>query len=229
MTENSNNLSDIIKIIQNNNNIEVKLPQSKETISVKRLNLKSISELSPIIAQGDSNKIIIDYNKFLIKNVKSRVNRDISYLDYYTTAITLRSAENSTYKDMNLKEIINNLNIDSLKHKTEETIIEDNITFHIKFELPNIDRLQGIINKVNTSESSDLLFFSVFKYIKQIEIISKDSKSLVNSIGDLKTIYDIISYKVLNKISIITSSIEKELYSLFKVNIETDTSFLYSI
>ena len=132
MTENSNNLSDIIKIIQNNNNIEVKLPQSKETISVKRLNLKSISELSPIIAQGDSNKIIIDYNKFLIKNVKSRVNRDISYLDYYTTAITLRSAENSTYKDMNLKEIINNLNIDSLKHKTEETIIEDNRTLYEK-------------------------------------------------------------------------------------------------
>lgn len=229
MTENSNNLSDIIKIIQNNNNIEVKLPQSKETISVKRLNLKSISELSPIIAQEDSNKIIIDYNKFLIKNVKSRVNRDISYLDYYTTAITLRSAENNTYKDINLKEIINNLNIDSLKYKTEETLIEDNITFHIKFELPNIDRLQDIINKVNTSESSDLLFFSVFKYIKQIEIISKDSKSLVNSIGDLKTIYDIISYKVLNKISITTSSIEKELYSLFKVNIETDTSFLYSI
>ena len=229
MTENSNNLSDIIKIIQNNNNIEVKLPQSKETISVKRLNLKSISELSPIIAQEDSNKIIIDYNKFLIKNVKSRVNRDISYLDYYTTAITLRSAENNTYKDINLKEIINNLNIDSLKYKTEETLIEDNITFHIKFELPNIDRLQDIINKVNTSESSDLLFFSVFKYIKQIEIISKESKSLVNSIGDLKTIYDIISYKVLNKISITTSSIEKELYSLFKVNIETDTSFLYSI
>ena len=229
MTENSNNLSDIIKIIQNNNNIEVKLPQSKETISVKRLNLKSISELSPIIAQEDGNKIIIDYNKFLIKNVKSRVNRDISYLDYYTTAITLRSAENNTYKDINLKEIINNLNIDSLKYKTEETLIEDNITFHIKFELPNIDRLQSIINKVNTSESSDLLFFSVFKYIKQIEIISKDSKSLVNSIGDLKTIYDIIRYKVLNKISITTSSIEKELYSLFKVNIETDTSFLYSI
>ena len=65
--------------------------------------------------------------------------------------------------------------------------------------------------------------------MKNIEISTKDLKTTIESVSDLKSVYNVISYKVLNKISVSTSLIEKELYSLFKVNIETDTSFIYSI
>jgi len=226
----NNNIQNILNTIDSSNSIDVYLPDSKEVIKVKRYDLSSVNSISKLINHQDINNLLLNYGKFLIDTVKSKTENNLSFIDFNTVIIALRSEENNVYKNTDLNSILDTLK--DFKGITFNSIVEieeNNILYKIELNLPCINRIKDILDISIKDAENSLLFYNIFKYVKNIEISTKDLKTTIESVSDLKSVYNVISYKVLNKISVSTSLIEKELYSLFKVNIETDTSFIYSI
>ena len=76
-------INNIIKLIESNNNCKITLPDCKEEVEVKRYDIASLNTINNIFTKTDSNEIVLDYYKYLIKLVKNRVNTNLSYLDFF--------------------------------------------------------------------------------------------------------------------------------------------------
>ena len=64
--------------------------------------------------------------------------------------------------------------------------------------------------------------------MKNVTIEIGEQSTTAEDIQDLKKIYNVISYKALDKINEKVDKITSNLYNLYKVNIETDTGFFLS-
>lgn len=222
-------INNIIKLIESNNDCTLTLPYSKEEITVKRYDIASLNSINDIFTKKNSSEVILDYYKYLIKIAKNRLNKNVSYLDYLFLLLYIRYNENEKYNDINLGEAIDNINENIATIKTPDNItIEDNkVKYTIDFELPDFEKLQSII-KICKNDTSDVLFYTIFKFIRSINIEVGDQTTTAESVQDLKSVYNVISYKALDKINSSVDDITSKLYNLYKVNIETDTGFFIS-
>jgi hypothetical protein len=222
-------INNVLKLIESNNNCKFTLPDSKEDIEVKRYDIASLNSINNIFTKTDSNEIILEYYKYLIKIVKNRTTNNLSYLDYLFFLLYIRCNENETYNDISLKEVIEDVatNISDVKVPEPISIKDNNIEYIVEFELPSFEKIQEVI-KLCKNSTSDVLFYTIFKFVKSIEIEVNSNTTVAESVKDLKSVYNVVSYKALDKINDAIENITSKLYNLYKVNIETDTGFFIS-
>ena len=222
-------INNIIKLIESNNICKVTLPDCKEEIEVKRYDIASLNNINNIFTKSDSNEIVLDYYKYLVKLVKNRVNTNLSYLDFLFILLYIRYNENNTYNDNPLKDSIDNVyeNINSLELPEQIDFVDGNVKYIVNFELPDFDKIQAVI-KICKNNAADVLYYTVFKFVKNVTIEIGEQSTTAEDIQDLKKIYNVISYKALDKINEKVDKITSKLYNLYKVNIETDTGFFLS-
>tara|TARA_R110000796_G_scaffold141904_2_gene258302 strand:- start:945 stop:1625 length:681 start_codon:yes stop_codon:yes gene_type:complete len=222
-------INNIIKLIESNNICKITLPDCKEEIEVKRYDIASLNNINNIFTKSDSNEIVLDYYKYLVKLVKNRVNTNLSYLDFLFILLYIRYNENNTYNDNPLKDSIDNVyeNINSLELPEQIDFVDGNVKYIVNFELPDFDKIQAVI-KICKNNAADVLYYTVFKFVKNVTIEIGEQSTTAEDIQDLKKIYNVISYKALDKINEKVDKITSKLYNLYKVNIETDTGFFLS-
>jgi len=221
-------ITEIINIIDSNNSITINLPSRKEYLKVKRLNIDTLTKLSEIIESEDNNKLAIDYYKYLISIVKSRCNINLNYYDYLHVLYCLRANENSEYNDINLTKNIKSIIKEKIKFNDKVDFKDGPIEYNVTFELPNIEKMLKILSTCNPT-SQDVVYYNIAKFIKSIDINADKKTSSATTIEDIHKVYNVISYKALNTINEQTNNINNELYNLYKVNIEIDTGFLFTI
>lgn len=222
-----NDITEIISLIDATNNITINLPSKKEYVKVKRLNIDSLTKLSEIIEIEDSNKLALDYYKYLLTIVKSRCNINLNYFDYLHILYSLRAKENKDYNNIDLEETIKSAIDKRIKYKDEIEFNDGTIEYKVVFELPTIEKMSSILS-ICKPTSQDIVYYNIFKFIKEIHITVNDKISTANTIEDIYKVYNVISYKALNTINEQTNNINNELYNLYKVNIEIDTGFLFT-
>jgi len=222
-------IANIVKLIEDNNVCTFTLPESKREVNFKRYDVASLNNINNIFNKSDGNEILIDYYNYLIDLIKKRTTEDLSYIDFLYSILYIRYNENDTYNDISLKEAV-----ESIPEKISEVIIPDSlkisdnkIDYQINFELPNMSKLSKLL-RICKKDSSDILFYSIFKFVKDIIIEVGEQSTEANTIEDLRSIYNVISYKALDRINDTTNNITDKLYNLYNVNIETDTGFLIS-
>tara|TARA_R110000824_G_scaffold74657_2_gene189685 strand:- start:3047 stop:3727 length:681 start_codon:yes stop_codon:yes gene_type:complete len=222
-------INNIIKLIESNNICKITLPDCKEEIEVKRYDIASLNNINNIFTKSDSNEIVLDYYKYLVKLVKNRVNTNLSYLDFLFILLYIRYNENDTYNDNPLKDSIDNVyeNINSLELPEQIDFVDGSVKYIVNFELPDFDKIQAVI-KICKNNAADVLYYTVFKFVKNVTIEIGEQSTTAEDIQDLKKIYNVISYKALDKINEKVDKITSNLYNLYKVNIETDTGFFLS-
>ena len=222
-------INNIIKLIESNNICKITLPDCKEEIEVKRYDIASLNNINNIFTKSDSNEIVLDYYKYLVKLVKNRVNTNLSYLDFLFILLYIRYNENDTYNDNPLKDSIDNVyeNINSLELPEQIDFVDGSVKYIVNFELPDFDKIQAVI-KICKNNAADVLYYTVFKFVKNVTIEIGEQSTTAEDIQDLKKIYNVISYKALDKINEKVDKITSKLYNLYKVNIETDTGFFLS-
>lgn len=222
-------INNIIKLIESNNICKITLPDCKEEIEVKRYDIASLNNINNIFTKSDSNEIVLDYYKYLVKLVKNRVNTNLSYLDFLFILLYIRYNENDTYNDNPLKDSIDNVyeNINSLEFPEQIDFVDGSVKYIVNFELPDFDKIQAVI-KICKNNAADVLYYTVFKFVKNVTIEIGEQSTTAEDIQDLKKIYNVISYKALDKINEKVDKITSNLYNLYKVNIETDTGFFLS-
>ena len=135
-------INNIIKLIESNNNCKFTLPDSKKEIEVKRYDIASLNTINNIFTKTDSNEIVLDYYKYLIKLVKNRFNENLSYLDFLFILLYIRYNENDTYNDKPLKESIDNVyeNINSLELPEQIEFVDGSVKYIVDFELPDFNK-----------------------------------------------------------------------------------------
>lgn len=222
-------INSIVKLIESNNICKITLPDCKEEIEVKRYDIASLNNINNIFTKSDSNEIVLDYYKYLVKLVKNRVNTNLSYLDFLFILLYIRYNENDTYNDNSLKDSIDNVyeNINSLEFPEQIDFVDGSVKYIVNFELPDFDKIQAVI-KICKNNAADVLYYTVFKFVKNVTIEIGEQSTTAEDIQDLKKIYNVISYKALDKINEKVDKITSNLYNLYKVNIETDTGFFLS-
>jgi hypothetical protein len=222
-------INSIVKLIESNNICKITLPDCKEEIEVKRYDIASLNNINNIFTKSDSNEIVLDYYKYLVKLVKNRVNTNLSYLDFLFILLYIRYNENDTYNDNPLKDSIDNVyeNINSLEFPEQIDFVDGSVKYIVNFELPDFDKIQAVI-KICKNNAADVLYYTVFKFVKNVTIEIGEQSTTAEDIQDLKKIYNVISYKALDKINEKVDKITSNLYNLYKVNIETDTGFFLS-
>lgn len=230
MSQQANNIKNILSIIDDKNKIRIELPISKETQTLKRYDIISLTNLSDIFSSENTEEILINYIGFLIDIIQTRCTDDLNYIDFLHSIYALREAENSTFEELKLNKILNDIKIkesDLIKNNTHKFKNND-ISYEVTYKIPTLSRLKDIHSKCEPS-TKDIIFYNTFKFIDKVNISIKDSITEVSLAEDLKQLYNVISYKALDEIGSTPSDITEKLYNLYKVNIETDTRFLFSI
>ena len=222
-------IANIVKLIEDNNVCTFTLPDCKREVSFKRYDVASLNNVSDIFNKKDSNEILIEYYNYLVSLIKNRTTEDLSYIDFLYSILYIRYNENDTYDKVDLKEVVDNIpeKVGELEVPEPLEISDNKINYQVNFELPNMSKLSNFL-QVCKKDSSDILFYSIFKFVKNITIKVEDQSTDATSVEDLRSIYNVISYKALDKINNTTNIITDKLYNLYKVNIETDTGFLIS-
>ena len=222
-------INNIIKLIESNNNCKITLPDCKEEVEVKRYDIASLNTINNIFTKTDSNEIVLDYYKYLIKLVKNRINTNLSYLDFLFILLYIRYNENDTYENNPLKDSIDNVyeNISSFELPEQIDFTDGSVRYTVNFELPDFEKIQAVI-KLCRNNAADVLFYTVFKFVKDITVEVGEESTTAETVQDLKKVYNVVSYKALDNINDKVDKITSKLYNLYKVNIETDTGFFIS-
>ena len=230
MTNQETSIKDILTIINQNNILRMQLPVHGTEIEIKRYSVDSLNSINEIVDIGTSSEIIYEYTKYLIDFVKDRITLDLNYLDFCYTIFYVRKEENNIYNDINLDEVDKKVksNIDGIKTPEKLSFQDNSVKYNIEFDIPKMSDLSETI-KLCKSDTKDLIFYNIFKFIKSIEISSQDKKVTADSKEDLYQLYDVISYKSLEIINKHINNLTEEIYNTYHVNIEADTTFLYSI
>jgi len=141
----------------------------------------------------------------------------------------IRYNENDTYENNPLKDSIDNVyeNISSFELPEQIDFTDGSVKYTVNFELPDFDKIQAVI-KLCRNNASDVLFYTVFKFVKDITVEVGEQSTTAETVQDLKKVYNVVSYKALDNINDKVDKITSKLYNLYKVNIETDTGFFIS-
>jgi len=167
--------------------------------------------------------------KYLFEIVSSRTQEDLNYIDFLYFILSLREKENSEYKEINLTDLLKKITTSSFDiSNTSGEIIDGPITYKVELEYPTLNRLKGLMTAAKT-QTKDIVFFNTFKFIRSIDIHVQDKRSSVSKPEDLYQLYNVFSYKALDNLSSYTSTINNNVSEIFKIDIETDTGFLYNI
>lgn len=229
MTDQMSDIKDILQYISENNKISINLPYSKNTVTVKRYSIDSLNIINDIFDKDSNVEIMIDYLKYLFDIVSSRTQEDLNYIDFLYFILSLREKENPEYKEINLTDLLKNVATSSFDVSNPSgEIVDGPITYKIELEYPTLNRLKGLITAAKT-QTKDIVFFNTFKFIKSIDIHVQDKRSSVSKPEDLYQLYNVFSYKALDNLSSYTSTINNNVSEIFKIDVETDTGFLYNI
>ena len=229
MTDQMSDIKDILQYISENNKISINLPYSKNTVTVKRYSIDSLNIINDIFDKDSNVEIMIDYLKYLFDIVSSRTQEDLNYIDFLYFILSLREKENPEYKEINLTDLLKNAATSSFDISNPSgEIVDGPITYKVELEYPTLNRLKGLITAAKT-QTKDIVFFNTFKFIKSIDIHVQDKRSSVSKPEDLYQLYNVFSYKALDNLSSYTSTINNNVSEIFKIDVETDTGFLYNI
>ena len=229
MTDQMSDIKDILQYISENNKISINLPYSKNTVTVKRYSIDSLNIINDIFDKDSNVEIMIDYLKYLFDIVSSRTQEDLNYIDFLYFILSLREKENPEYKEINLTDLLKNVATSSFDVSNPSgEIVDGPINYKIELEYPTLNRLKGLITAAKT-QTKDIVFFNTFKFIKSIDIHVQDKRSSVSKPEDLYQLYNVFSYKALDNLSSYTSTINNNVSEIFKIDVETDTGFLYNI
>lgn len=223
-------INDILKLINDSNNLTCTLPDSNEKITFKRYSIDSLNTINKIFDKKTNNEVIFDYYKYLIDLCKKCTTDNVSYIDYNYILLFLRSKENSSYNDLDIPELLNNIseNIADVVLPDTAKVVDGPIEYQIHFEYPSIEKITNIIKKCKTT-TTDILFYSLFKYIEKIDIVIDKKSSTAETIEDLRKLYNVISYKALDSINSEINKITDKFFSLYKINVEADTDFFLTL
>lgn len=223
-------INDILKLINDSNNLTCTLPDSNEKITFKRYSIDSLNTINKIFDKKTNNEVIFDYYKYLIDLCKKCTTDNVSYIDYNYILLFLRSKENSSYNDLDIPELLNNIseNIADVVLPDTAKVVDGPIEYQIHFEYPSIETITNIIKKCKTT-TTDILFYSLFKYIEKIDIVIDKKSSTAETIEDLRKLYNVISYKALDSINSEINKITDKFFSLYKINVEADTDFFLTL
>ena len=229
MTEQTNNINDILQYISSNNVINITLPYSNKTKEIKRYSVNSLNVINEVFEKEKTSEIAIEYLKYLFKLADNRIDKQDNYIDFLYVIAKIRETESSKYNNIDLTQTLKEVTKDKIKLEKTTTEFKDGpIKYKVEVELPTFAKLEKILSAAKT-ETKDIIFYNTFKFVKNIEIVVKDKRSSVSEPEDLYQLYNVLSYKALERISRLTNSVSGNIDSLFKVSIETDTGFLYSI
>ena len=84
-------INDILKLINDSNNLTCTLPDSNEKITFKRYSIDSLNTINKIFDKKTNNEVIFDYYKYLIDLCKKCTTDNVSYIDYNYILLFLRS------------------------------------------------------------------------------------------------------------------------------------------
>jgi hypothetical protein len=229
MTNQESSITEILSLIDKNNIIKVHLPVLNTEVEIKRYSVDSLNVINDIFEKETNSEIMFQYFNYLIELVKDRTTLNLDYIDFLHLIFCLRAEENNEYKETNLQDVISNIKENVKLDSPKPLKIKDGIiNYKVNFSIPKISNLEDTIKQCNTA-TKDLIFYNIFKYIDNIEISAQDKTTKASSKEELYQLYNAISYRSLDKINKQVNNITNKIYNLYNVNIEADTSFLYSI
>lgn len=229
MTNQMSDIKEILQYINDNNNINIELPYSKKSINIKRYGIDSLNIINDIFDKDSNSEIAIDYLKYLFDIVSSRIQEDLNYIDFLYLIFALREKENAEYTELNLTDILKDISTNSFDiDVTSAEVVDGPLTYKIELHYPSLQKLKDLVSASNT-ETKDIVFYNTFKFVKSVDIHVQDKRSSVSKPEDLYQLYNVLSYKALDNLSSFTSTINDKISETFKINIESDTGFLYNI
>jgi hypothetical protein len=212
-------MSAIIQKLNELSKLNVKLPISEQSIQINKINLEIQSKFEQFVTKYENDvEASLRFLQFINNHVRKEANEDLNYIDKLFILYTWH----------------NDLKKEPLEHTFELINIEDTdikingVIFHFEFELPTISKdlafLKFILNKTESPETIDALFYLTFRYLKQITF---DDTTL--EVSDIPTSEVLYKHLDMSKIDTLQKHIDSSLEKIQQIrNLEIDARVFFA-
>jgi len=212
-------MSAIIQKLNELSKLNVKLPISEQSIQINKINLEIQSKFEQFVTKYENDvEASLRFLQFINNHVRKEANEDLNYIDKIFILYTWH----------------NDLKKEPLEHTFELINIEDTdikingVIFHFEFELPTISKdlafLKFILNKTESPETIDALFYLTFRYLKQITF---DDTTL--EVSDIPTSEVLYKHLDMSKIDTLQKHIDSSLEKIQQIrNLEIDARVFFA-